>query len=209
MALYGPQSLSAQELLAIILRTGAVDLSALSLADHLLHARGGLRGLANSDISDLTRIRGIGRVKAIEIAACFELGKRLLAQTDRVRTELSSPEAVANLVMPEMRDLSVEEFRALLLDTKNGLLRVQTVSVGTLDASLVHPREVFKAAIAASAAGVVIVHNHPTGDPTPSREDIEVTRRLSDAAQVIGISLVDHVIIGDSRWVSLKREGLI
>jgi len=208
LARYGPQAVSAPELLAIVLRTGTVNQSVLSLADHLIHAHGGLRGLATADLAELTRTKGVGKVKAIEIAACFELGKRLLAHQEPPRSELSSPEAVANLLMPEMRDLQVEEFRALMLDTKSRLMRAVVVSRGTLDASLVHPREVFRAAIACSAANVVVAHNHPTGDPTPSQEDRDVTRNLIEAGKVVGVELLDHVIIGNSTWVSLMREGL-
>jgi len=206
---YGARNLSTQELLAIVLRSGTPRRSALSLADQLLHRHGGLRGLAAADIAELTRTAGVGPVKAIQIAACIELGKRMASHQEDARPQLTSPEAVVDVVECDMRDLKVEEFRALLLDTKNRLIRVKTISIGTLDASLVHPREVFREAVAAVAAGVIVVHNHPSGDPTPSREDEAVTRRLVEAAQIIGIDLIDHVIIGDGRWVSLKQSGRI
>ncbi|MBM3496028.1 MAG: DNA repair protein RadC, partial [Armatimonadetes bacterium] len=154
--------------------------------------------------------KGVGQVKAVQIAACFELGKRLMALPEDYRRDVSSPDEAANLMMPEMRHLDVETLRALLLDTKSRLLRIDTISTGTLDSSLVHPREVFKRAISASAAGVIVVHNHPSGDPTPSADDLRVTpRRLSDAGGIVGIDLVDHIIIGDGRWVSLKRDGML
>lgn len=201
----GAPALSTQELLAILLRTGTAGCSALSLADRLLHEHRGLRGLANAEIGELARTPGIGKVKAIEIAACVELGKRIAAYPEESRPELSTPGAVANLLMPEMRELKVEQFRVLILDTKNRLIRMRVVSQGTLDASLVHPREVLREAIVAAGAGIIAVHNHPSGDPAPSREDEEVTRRLIDASNLIGIALLDHVIFGDQRWVSLRQ----
>jgi DNA repair protein RadC len=175
----------------------------------MLHVHSGLRGLAGASLSDLTTTKGVGQVKAIQIAACFELGKRLMALPEDYRRQLSSPDEAANLLLPEMRHLDVETLRALFLDTKNRLLRTETISTGTLDSSLVHPREVFKRAIAVSAAGVIVVHNHPSGDPSPSAEDRAVTARLCDAGKLIGIDLVDHIIIGDGRWVSLKRDGVM
>lgn len=207
---YGPRSLSNQELLAIILRTGTKGVSALTLADRLLHRMRGIRGIAQADIADLARVDGIGKVKAIQVAACLELGRRLGAlQPEDVRQEITSPEAVADLLMPEMRDLKTEELRVLILDTKHRFLRSKTVSIGTLDASLVHPREVFREAIAASAGAIIVAHNHPSGDPTPSTEDRAVTERLRQASELIGIALLDHIIIGGTRWVSMRRVGLL
>lgn len=206
---YGPERLSAQELLAIVLRTGTRNVSALLLADRLLHCHAGLRGLAGASLADLQRTPGVGAVKAIQIAACFELGKRLMALPEEHRRAITTPEEAAALLSPEMRHLDVEVFRALLLDTKSRLIRIETITKGTLDSSLVHPREVFKCAMAVSAASLVVCHNHPTGDPRPSPDDLKVTRRLRDAGEVVGIELVDHIIIGGSKWVSLKREGLI
>ncbi|NUQ70672.1 MAG: DNA repair protein RadC [Chthonomonadales bacterium] len=208
LAQYGPQSLSTQELLAIIIRTGSREQSVLRLADALLHAFGGLRGLASAELGDLRRTRGIGPAKAVEISACFELGKRLVACADeRNRRELTTPEAVANLLMPEMRDLEVEECRLLTLDTKSRLIRIRQISLGILDQTVIHPREVFRPAISDAACSIILVHNHPTGDPTPSADDHSITRRLRAAGEHIGIELVDHVIIGDNRWVSLRERG--
>lgn len=209
LARNGAQSLSTQELLAIILRTGTAGRSALSLADRLLHAHGGLRGLAGADIGELIRTEGVGKVKAIQIAACVELGRRLAVQMEDERRAVGSPEEVADMLMPEMRDLKVEQFRVLVLDTKHRIIRVKMASSGTLDASLVHPREVFREAIAASGAAVIVAHNHPSGDPTPSREDRATTQRLAEAGRVLGIELLDHLIIGESKWISMKRAGYL
>lgn len=209
LARLGAEQLSAQELLAIVLRTGTAHRSALSLADHLLHTHSGLRGLASADIGELTRTKGVGRVKAVQIAACFELGKRLLALPAEERRALTCADDVVNLLMPEMRHLDQETLRALYLDTKCRLIRIETISTGTLDSSLVHPREVFKRALAVSAASVIVVHNHPSGDPTPSPDDIRVTQQLRQAGNILGIDLVDHIVIGDARWVSLSRDGMM
>ena len=206
---FGPERLSAQELLAIILRTGTRSVSALSLADRLLHRHSGLRGLASASLAELQNMPGVGAVKAIQIAACFELGKRLMALPEENRHAITTPDAAAALLIPEMRHLDVEVLQALMLDTKGRLLRIERVTSGTLDSSPVHPREVFKRAIAVSAASVIVCHNHPSGDPTPSGDDLSITRRLRDAGQIVGIELVDHIIIGDNKWISLRREGLM
>jgi DNA repair protein RadC len=209
LAQHGPQALSSQELLAIVLRSGTRDRGALALAGHLLHVHAGLRGLASAGLADLTRTKGIGKVKAIQIAACFELGKRLMAMPEESRPCVTCAEDAVNLLLPDMRYLDVEMVRALFLDTKCRLIRNEIISSGTLDASLVHPREVFKRAIGVSASRVIVVHNHPSGDPTPSAEDRRVTHDLRKAGEIIGIELADHIIIGDGRWVSFQRDGMI
>ncbi|HZO89105.1 MAG TPA: DNA repair protein RadC [Chthonomonadaceae bacterium] len=206
---YGASVLSTAELLAIQLRIGTQERSALGLAELLLSHFEGLRGIANASIEQLSRVKGIGPVKAVEIAAAFELGKRLAALSEEAKPVIHSPQDVANLLLPELRDVKKEHFKAILLDTKNQVLKIVTVSVGTLDSSLVHPREVYKDAILASAASLIVAHNHPSGDPTPSAEDKRVTQRLAEAGQIVGIDLLDHIIIGDNRWVSLKERGLL
>jgi DNA repair protein RadC len=206
---YGPQALSTAELLAIVLRTGTKERSAIGLAEYLLSRHEGLRGVACAGVEELAKIKGIGPVKGVQIAACVELGRRLAAHSSEGRPIIRSPEDAANLLMPEMRDAPKENFKSLLLDTKNRVMKVLTVSVGSLDASIVHPREVFRDAVAAGAASVVAAHNHPSGDPTPSAEDRQVTKRLMEAGQVLGIELLDHLIIGDGRWVSMKQQGLM
>jgi DNA repair protein RadC len=204
---YGPQVLSLGELLAIVLRTGTKERSAIALADHLLKVHGGIRGVANASVDELAKVKGIGPVKGVQIAACVELGKRLSSYTEDSRPCIRTPEDVSHLLMAELRDARKEHFVALLMDTKNRVVKKVTVSVGTLDASIVHPREVFKDAVACSAAAVIVAHNHPSGDPTPSPEDRQVTARLCEAGRVMGIEVLDHVVLGDGRWVSLKQLG--
>ncbi len=205
----GPGACSAGELLAILLRTGDHKNSAIGVADDLLKRFGGLRGLVQANLEEYQQVDGVGPVKAIEIAAAIELSKRLQVVSDEDKPTIRNPQDVANLVMPELRDERVEHLRALLLDTKNRVMRIANISTGTLDSSLVHPREVFRQAIAASAAAIIVVHNHPSGDPTPSEEDRRVTTRLVSAGSTIGIDVLDHIIIGLNRWVSMKEKGLM
>lgn len=204
---YGAQALSTTELLAIQLRIGTKERSALGLAELLLSQFNGLRGVGCASVEALSKVKGIGPVKAIEIAAAVELGKRLSVLSDEERPCIRSPQDVANLLMPELRDVKKEHLKSLLLDSKNRVMKMTTVSIGILDSSLVHPREVFKDAILASAASLIVAHNHPSGDPTPSHEDRRITQRLAECGQLIGIDLLDHVVIGDNRWVSLKQLG--
>jgi DNA repair protein RadC len=205
---HGPEALSTAELLAIILRTGSRSESALGLAERLVASFGGVRQVAEATIAQLRAVKGVGQVKAVEIKAAIELGKRILAFSPETRPVIHSPADVGQLVMSELRHETREHFKALLLDTKNQVLRIATISVGSLNESIVHPRELYREAIRHSAAAVIVVHNHPSGDPTPSPEDIEVTLRLREAGRLIGIDFLDHVVIGDGRWVSLKERGL-
>lgn len=206
---YGASALSTAELLAIQLRIGTQERSALGLAELLLSRFEGLRGVANASLEQLSEVKGIGPVKATEIAAAVEIGKRLAALSEEAKPVIHSPQDVANLLMPELRDVKKEHFKSLLLNTKNQIIKVQTVSIGILDSSLVHPREVFKDAILASAASLIVAHNHPSGDPTPSAEDKRITQRLAECGQLLGIELLDHIIIGDNHWISLKQCGLL
>jgi len=166
-----------------------------------------LQALTEATFAELTQIKGIGTKRATAILASIELAKRLNEPTEKTK-QIRSPQDVADLVTPEMRYLDREHFRVLLLNTKNQVIRIELVSIGTLNSSAVHPREVFKAAIRHSAAGVILVHNHPSGDPKPSSQDIDVTKRLLDVGQLIGISVLDHIIIGE-RYMSFKEKGLI
>ncbi len=206
---HGPSALSTAELLAIQLRTGTKERSAIGLAEQLLSAFQGMRGVAAASVEELMGVKGVGEVKAVEISASVEFGKRLAVLGADTLPVISSPQDVANLLMPELRDQKKEHLKTLLLDSKNRVLKMCTVTIGILDSSLVHPREVFKDAIIASAASIIVVHNHPSGDPTPSPEDNRVTKRLFDAGKIIGIDLLDHIILGDNRWISLKQSGVI
>lgn len=206
---YGAASLSNQELLAIILRTGTKQESVLQLANRLLTHFDGLRMLKEATIEEMVSISGIGEAKAIQIMAVLEIGKRIHQLTFEDRYVIRSPEDGANYVMEEMRFLTQEHFVALYLNTKNQVIHKQTVFIGSLNASIVHPREVFKEAFKRSAASLICIHNHPSGDPTPSREDIEVTKRLSECGKMLGIELLDHLIIGEQKFVSLKEKGYL
>ncbi|KAA0549566.1 JAB domain-containing protein [Bacillus sp. BGMRC 2118] len=205
----GPKSLSNHELLAILLRTGSKDESVLQLANRLLNHFEGLRMLKDATIEELTMMKGIGKTKAIQIMAAVELGRRIGNLRYDERYVIRSPEDGANYVMEDMRFLTQEHFVCLYLNTKNQVLHKQTIFIGSLNASIVHPREVFKEAFRRSAASIICIHNHPSGDPAPSKEDIEVTKRLSECGKIIGIELLDHLIIGDGKFVSLKEKGYV
>ncbi|MBE3580046.1 MAG: DNA repair protein RadC [Thermoanaerobacteraceae bacterium] len=208
MLLAGAQALSNAELLAILLRTGTPRENALDLAQRLLAQPGGLRYLAEVSLEELKEQKGIGLAKAAQIKAAVELGRRLAAYSAH-RPVIQQPGDVAALLMDEMRYLDREHFRTISLNTKNRILAVDNVAVGSLNASLVHPREVFKGPIKRSAAAIILVHNHPSGDPSPSVEDIQVTRRLAEAGRLLGIEVLDHVVLGDGSFVSMKERGLL
>jgi DNA repair protein RadC len=205
----GPESLGDHELLAILLRTGTKEESVLQLAHRLLQHFEGLRLLKDATIEEITSIKGIGTTKAIQILAAIELGRRISRLSYNERYVIRSPEDGAKYVMEDMRFLSQEHFVAIYLNTKNQVIHRKTIFIGSLNASIVHPREVFKEAIKRSAASIICVHNHPSGDPTPSREDIDVTKRLAECGRIIGIELLDHLIIGDQKFVSLKEKGYV
>lgn len=206
---YGADKLADAEILAILLRTGTEKESAFELAQNLLAVFGDLRGLAQASHEEMTEIKGIGQVKALELQAAFELGRRLAVSSSPNRRSIRLPRDVADLMLPELSHLTQEHFVCLFLNTKNHVIGKQTIFVGSLDASIVHPREVFKEAIKRSSASVICLHNHPSGDPTPSREDIAITRTLREVGDLVGIALLDHVIIGDNKYVSLKEQGYL
>ncbi|PMC37165.1 hypothetical protein CJ195_14035 [Bacillus sp. UMB0899] len=205
----GADKLSNQELLAILLRTGTKKESVLELSQKLLKHFEGLRMLKDASVNEITTISGIGTAKAVQILSALELGRRMNRLTYDDRFVIRSPQDGANYVMEEMRFLSQEHFVCLYLNTKNQVLHKQTVFIGSLNASIVHPREVYKEALKRSAASLICIHNHPSGDPTPSREDIEVTKRLTECGKMLGIELLDHLIIGEQKFVSLKEKGYI
>lgn len=202
----GPENLASAELLAIILRTGARGQGALQLATALVSSPGGLRKLVNSPVEELAAVPGIGMAKACSIRAALELGRRLSAETVS-RPVIHAPQDVSDLLMSEMRYLEKEQFRVLLLNTKNQVLAIEVVSLGDLTSAIVHPREVFKEAVRRAAAAVILVHNHPSGDPNPSREDFDVTKRVTEAGKILGIEVLDHIVIGDNRYISLREHG--
>ncbi|PZD94116.1 hypothetical protein DNH61_19370 [Paenibacillus sambharensis] len=209
MMTIGAEALSHAELLAILLRTGTRNESAVHLASRILSSCGGLRNLTDMSLAELTAIRGIGPAKAVQLRAGIELGRRLSQSRDEDRLTIRRPQDAADYLMEEMRYLKKEHFVCLFLNTKNQVIGRETLSIGTLNASLVHPREVFRAAMKCSSASLVCVHNHPSGDPSPSPEDIAITERLCKAGELVGIDVLDHIVIGDNRYVSLKEQGLM
>ena len=204
----GPEALSTTELLAITLRTGVGGDNVVRLAERLLVQFNGLTGLARASINELCAVHGIGPAKAIDIKAAFEIGRRLLAAAPEERRRITSPADAANLLMAEMMLLEQEQLRLILLDTRNRVLQMPVIYVGSLNASVVRVGELFRAAIRENAAAIIVVHNHPSGDPSPSPEDIQVTRQLASAGRLLDIELLDHIIIGRQRYVSLKERGL-
>ncbi|HWR40480.1 MAG TPA: DNA repair protein RadC [Patescibacteria group bacterium] len=204
----GVQALSEAELVAILLRTGTRDIPVNRLADQLLK-KYQLAGLGNLSPQELSKNRGIGLVKAVTLAAGIELGKRLSIREPSEKPVVRSPQDAAELMMPRLRDQVREQFITLLLSTKNHVLATPVITTGTLNTTVVHPREVFREAIHYSAASMILVHNHPSGDPAPSREDVALTRKLVEAGLIMDIAVLDHVIIGDGRYVSLKEKGML
>lgn len=209
MLRYGAGALSQTELLAILLRTGTRRESAIHMAQRLLGEIGGIRGMMDLSLEELTNMRGIGPAKAVQIKAGIELGQRLAKTRLPEARIIRSPRDAADLLMEELRYLQKEHFVCLFLNTKNHIIAQETLSIGSLNASIVHPREVFRAAIKCSSASLVCAHNHPSGDPTPSPEDIRMTRRLLEAGEIVGIDVLDHIVIGDGKFVSLKEQGLM
>ena len=206
----GAGALSVRELLAILIGSGTEGKSALDVAAELVRrSDGSLRRLSTTAPREMERIDGIGTAVSARVAAALELGRRLAAEGPAERTRIRGPRDVYDRCAPTMRDLAHEEFRVLLLNTQHAVTRELTVTRGVLDGSVVHPREVFKAAIAESAAALLLVHNHPSGDPVPSAEDRAVTAQLRAAGQVVGIPVLDHVVIGDGRFVSFVEAGMM
>jgi len=199
--------LSNAELLAIILRVGASGENVLNLAQRLLSAHG-LAGLARKSIVELSKEKGLGAAKIVQIKAAFELGRRLLASAPDERPQVRTPADAANLLMPDMGLLEQEQLRVILLDTRNRVVGVPTLYVGSLNTAVVRVSEVFREPIRQSAAAIIVAHNHPSGDPSPSPEDVSLTREIVSAGKLLDIEVLDHLIIGQQRFVSLKERGL-
>ena len=208
LAQVGPGAVSTAELLAIILRTGAHGENVLRLAERLLARFGNLAGLAQATLAEMQEVKGIGEAKAVEIKAALEIGRRLTLSAPDERVRITSPGDAANLLMSEMTLLDQEHLRLVLLDTRNRVLRTPTVYIGSLNTSVVRVGELFRYAIRENAAAMIVAHNHPSGDPAPSPEDINVTREIVRAGKLLDVDVLDHIIIGRQRYVSLKERGL-
>ncbi|MGP4108421.1 RadC family protein [Virgibacillus sp. L01] len=205
----GSSHLSNQELLAILLGSGTREESVMTLSNRVLMHFEGLNLLKDATIEELTAIKGIGEAKGVLLLSAMELGRRMNQYKPNERYIIRSPEDGADYVMEEMRNLNQEHFVVLFLNTKNQIIHRQTIFIGSLNASIVHPREVYREAVKRSAASIICAHNHPSGDPAPSQEDIHVTRRLVESGKMIGIELLDHLVIGDRKFVSLKEKGYL
>ena len=201
---HGASALGDNELVALVIGNGSRRGNALSVANALLAAHGGLHGLTRCGADDLVRIPGIGRARAAQILAALELGRRSLTHAPSARLRIRGPRDAAAYLMPRFGSRGVEQFGIMLLDAKHRVMRTAVLSVGTLNSSIVEPREVFREAAIGGATAIVIFHNHPSGDPTPSPEDVALTRRLVAAGSLIGIDVVDHVVLGDARFCSIK-----
>jgi DNA repair protein RadC len=205
---HGAPSLGDNELLAVVLGHGSARTNALDLANAVLAAVGGVDGLVRARHEDVMRVEGMGRARAAQVIAAVELGRRTLVRGGRDRAQLKAPRAVAEYLLPQYGHRPVEQFGVLLLDTKHRVLRTTVLSIGTLDASVVHPREVFREAALAGAAGIVLFHNHPSGDPSPSQDDVALTSRFIAAGVIMGIPVIDHVVLAEVRYFSFREEGM-
>lgn len=205
---YGPAALSNAELLAILLRVGTPGENVVTLSTRLLSQFGGLAGLAKASFSDLDTIKGVSTAKIAQLKAAIELGRRLLITSPDARPQITSPLDAANLLMLEMGGLEQENLRTLLLDTKNRVLASPTVYIGNVNSSIIRVSEIFRDAVRENATAIIVAHNHPSGDPTPSPEDVQVTRSIVEAGLLLGIDVLDHLVIGHQRFISLKERGL-
>lgn len=206
---YGPDSLSNAELLAIILRTGCKSENIITLSNRILKDSSGLNGLLSMDAEECMKMKGIGKAKASQILALAEISRRFKSYKSGEEYKISSPRDVANLLMEDMRGLKKEYLKIIMLNIKNVILSIKDISIGSLNSSIVHPREVFTEAIKKHSASIILCHNHPSGDPSPSEEDIHVTGRIKECSKILGIDFLDHIIIGNGIYVSLKEKGIM
>ena len=203
----GTGGLGDNELLALVLGSGSRTCDALQLANRLLEHAGGLHALPRTPLGELCQVSGVGAARAAQVVAAVELGRRTLVRASADRPVLNSPHLVATYLLPQYGAALVEQFGVVMLDTKQHLIRIRIISVGSLDSTVVHPREVFREAASASAAGIVLFHNHPSGDPTPSPDDLLLTTRMVSAGEIMGIDVVDHLILADQRYFSVMEAG--
>lgn len=206
---YGAKNLSNSELLAIILRTGTLKENVINLSSRVLKESKGLNGLLYMSGEEFMNINGIGAAKATQLLAIAELAKRFNTFKSGENYKIKQPQDAANIVMNDMCSLKKEHLRVIMMNTKNIVIDVKDISIGSLNSSIVHPREVFSEAIKISSASIILCHNHPSGDPTPSNEDIKVTQRLKECGRLLGIDLLDHIIIGNGVYVSLKEKCIV
>ncbi len=205
----GPAFLTNSELLAILIGSGRPRENALTISKKLIEKLGGLQGLASAQLEEIEVFKGLGPAKACKIIACLELAKRLYSPRLEEKVIIKSPSDVHRFFYSEMCFLDKEHFKVIILNVKNAVIKVVDIAIGSLSGALVHPRELFKVVIKANASHIIIAHNHPSGDPSPSEEDMNITRRLREGAQLLGIKLLDHVIIGKEGFFSFKENGLL
>ena len=203
----GVAALGDNELVAIVLGSGSRNCGALELANRLLERTGGLHGLTRAAVGELHQVSGVGDARAAQVLAAVELGRRTLVRATADRPQLNTPRQLAAYLLPQYGTAAVEQFGIVMLDTKHRVIRIKIVSVGSLDTTVVHPREVFREAALASASGIVLFHNHPSGDPTPSVDDLTLTTRMVSAGHIMGIDVVDHLILADQRYFSVVEAG--
>lgn len=202
----GFDSLSNSELMGIIIGTGSREKSAVALSNDIIKSIDSISELSNVTLEELCDVKGIGRSKGAKIIAAVSLGQRIYKSDIKTKLKITSPEDVYNAFTTEMSFLKREEFRVILLNTKNSVISTELISIGSLNSSIVHPREVFNKAIKKNSASVILIHNHPSGNPSPSKEDLVITRRLMNAGDIIGIKVIDHIIIGHGKFYSLKEN---
>jgi DNA repair protein RadC len=203
----GPSALGDNELLALVLGSGSRGRNALAVANRLLEGADGLHGLTRAGLDDLRRVAGVGRARAAQVAAAVELGRRTLMRDRADRPLLATPRQLAAFLLPQYGSGPVERFGIVMLDTRHRLIRTKVVSVGSLDSTVVHPREVFREAASASASAIILFHNHPSGDPMPSPDDFVLTTRMVNAGDIMGIEVLDHLILAEQRYYSLVESG--
>jgi len=205
---HGPKALTNAELLAIILRNGSKKDNVLELSKKLFKENS-IKSLSRKRINSLENVFGIGKAKACQIIACFELGRRLSAFKEQLNPRVNNAQDIVKIAMPEMSSLKKEHFKGIFLDTRKRIIKEETIFIGSLNASVVHPREIFQVALEENAAALILLHNHPSGDPKPSEEDIEITKELVQAGNILGIEVLDHIVIGNKRYFSFREKGYV